>query len=171
MRFRLTLFVFVWLVPYSYAHRLIVEAKPAPGSVKIEAYYFEDDTPAQKAKVTLLKNNLVIKSGLTDERGVCTLDVNESGEILVKVESIGHAAKTTFIAIPSASIPSSINPDSGSESSPSLPISPIGEEGISPPSKNLDLLNLPTWLRVGLGWGIIAAVSGLGYFLLKLRSR
>lgn len=158
MRFALSFLVLFLLAQQSYAHRLIVEAKPSFGSVKIEAYYFEDDTPAQNARVVLLKNDVVIQKGLTNDKGVCVLELNETGEISVRVESVGHAASTKFNAL--AIVKSETPPE---------PVETHETEKTSFGFLDLQkkVLELPTGLRVCLGFLVIAVIGGVGYTVLK----
>ncbi len=97
IRFTLPAAFVVWLASQSsvFAHKLHVEANLSGDRVRIDAYY-EDDTPAQDARVTVSKDGVTVLEGKTDEHGTWTFPRPTIGSYLVKVESVGHAAKTEF---------------------------------------------------------------------------
>ena len=65
-------------------------------AVKVEAY-FDDDTPAQFAEVTVINaEGAAVLTGKTDERGVWTFPLPKPGTYSLKVESAGHVATVPF---------------------------------------------------------------------------
>jgi hypothetical protein len=123
----------------AFAHKLYVEAKPRTDHVHVEAYY-DDDTPAQEAKITIHKDDAVVAEGRTDEKGVwnCTLP---PGHYTVKAETLGHAANEVF------DVPAQL------------------EEVAQPTDdQRADNTRFPIW-RVIIGLGIITTLSLLSYCL------
>jgi hypothetical protein len=123
----------------AFAHKLCVEAKPRTDHVHVEAYY-DDDTPAQEAKITIHKGDAVVAEGRTDEKGVWTCML-PPGHYTVRAETLGHAAKETF------DVPERV-------------------EEVAQPSDDQRAENtqFPIW-RVVLGLGIIAAATTILYAL------
>lgn len=78
------------------AHDLRVVVKLLPEVVRVEAGY-DDDTPAEGAKVTISNAaGVVVAEGKTDDRGVCDLPKLGAGQYTAKVESMGHADTVAF---------------------------------------------------------------------------
>jgi hypothetical protein len=77
--------------------RLILMLPPdRPTELVVEAG-FDDDTPAEGAKVTVTAaDGTVIAEGRTDERGVCKFERPGPGKYTVTVESAGHRDKLVF---------------------------------------------------------------------------
>src|SRR5262245_27089417 len=123
----------------AFAHRLCVEAKVRTDHVRVEAYY-DDDTPAQEAKITIHKGDAIVADECTDEKGVwtCTL---QPGHYTVSAETLGHAANDILDV-----------PERATE--------------VVQPTDDLRAANtrFPVW-RVVLGLGIITALTILGYGL------
>lgn len=127
----------------AFAHKFYVEAKLAE-PIRIEAY-FEDDTPAQEAKIIVRQGETIVAEGRTDEKGVwtCTLP---PGNYQVRAETLGHAAETTLGV-------------------PDKPVEPIAA------TDNQRTENTRTPLRrLVMGLGIIAGVTIVSY-VLRQRSR
>jgi nickel transport protein len=78
------------------AHRLHVDARVSGETVRVEAFY-DDDTPAQEAKVTLKVGDQLVAEGQTDDKGVWIGHRPKPGTYTVRAESIGHAAKDTLV--------------------------------------------------------------------------
>jgi hypothetical protein len=123
----------------AFAHKMYVEGKPLTDHVRVEAYY-EDDTPAQEAKIKILKDDAVVAEGRTDEKGVWTC-VLPPGHYSVRAETLGHAANCVIEV-------------------------PVRAEEVVPPSDDQRAANtrFPIW-RVALGLAIIGTLSFLGYVL------
>ena len=131
----------------AFAHKLIVDAGPRGDRLRVEAYY-EDETSADDAKVTVFQGETVVAEGKTDDRGVWTCPLPPPGNYRVKVLSVGHAA-TKLV--------------------------PIGDPVSTDPDQPLDPDNRATatrtpWGRLGLGVGLILGV-GLGWWLLRRQSQ
>jgi nickel transport protein len=99
MRFRLPILVVALLfAPASpaFAHRLMADFKIVGDQLRVEAFY-QDDTPAQKAKVIVRSGDVIVAQGQTDEKGVWTCAKPAAGSYTVRVESAGHAATETLV--------------------------------------------------------------------------
>lgn len=79
------------------AHDLLATVKIHPEEIVVEIGY-DDDTPAQGARVTILKEDgSEIASGKTDERGVCRLAMLRPGKYTAKVyDPMGHVDNVPF---------------------------------------------------------------------------
>jgi nickel transport protein len=86
------------------AHRMIVDPRSKGDQLHVEVFY-EDDTPAQQAKVIVLNGDQLVAEGRTDEKGVWNCPKPPPGTYLVKAESLGHAAKATLVVSEAASAP------------------------------------------------------------------
>lgn len=77
--------------------QLVVKLPPdAPQVLLIEAG-FDDDTPAEGAKVVLTDaSGAVIAEAKTDDRGVCKLARPVPGKYTATVEALGHKDKVAF---------------------------------------------------------------------------
>src|SRR5438309_3899829 len=93
MRLAFALIEFLFAGNSAFAHKLYVEAKPSD-PVRFEAYY-EDNTPAQEAKITVFQGETVIAEGRTDAEGIWTCSL-PAGHYQVKAETLGHGAQTTL---------------------------------------------------------------------------
>ena len=83
-----------WCSP-ALAHRLHVEAKLTDDHVRVEAYY-DDDTPAQEAKITVRLGDQLIAEGRTDDKGVWTCPLPKPGAYTIRAQSAGHADTKTL---------------------------------------------------------------------------
>jgi hypothetical protein len=140
MQFSIAAIVFLSLgASHAFAHKMYVEAKPLTDHVRVEAYY-DDDTPAQEAKIKILKDDAVIAEGRTDEKGVwtCTLP---PGHYSVRAETLGHAAHGVIEV-------------------------PARAEEVVPSSDDQRTANtrFPVW-RVVIGLAVIGTLSFIGYVL------
>jgi len=75
----------------AFAHRLHVDPKIVGDQLRVEAYY-DDDTPAQEAKITVRSGDVTVAEGRTDDKGVWTCPRPAAGKYTVRAESVGHAA-------------------------------------------------------------------------------
>jgi nickel transport protein len=133
----LIMLLFVFVAP-AFAHKLCVEPKFVGDHIRVEAFY-EDNTPAQEAKITVRNGGAVVAEGRTDEKGVwtCTLP---PGDYTVKAETLGHVAdpQPVTVAEKPAESPSSVESDD-----------------------HADKTRTP-WGRIALGLGIIVGAAALG---------
>jgi len=134
------------------AHAIGIEAKLKGTTVAVETYY-DDDTPAAEASVTVEDaDKRVIAEGKTDAKGVWSFNSPAPGKYIIRVDAGGgHAAKTTItIPNPATALPS---PGDGlpSENPPSVSIS----EG---PSRET-FTGSTRWLMAGIGLAIIAGLT------------
>jgi nickel transport protein len=99
MRFRLlTIAALLAGSSSAFAHRLIVDPRVVGGQIRVEAFY-EDDTPAQEAKILIRLGDQVIAEGRTDEKGVWTCPLPKPGAYTVRAVSGGHAATRTLTVL------------------------------------------------------------------------
>jgi uncharacterized GH25 family protein len=80
-----------------FAHAVGLEAKIVGENVVVEVF-FDDDTPAQKAKVRIEDGaKAVIAQGVTDEKGTFTFAKPKAGTYRIIVDAgAGHATKSTL---------------------------------------------------------------------------
>lgn len=101
-RFLPALVVVLVLPAAAAAHGLGVEAKLKAGTLSVEAY-FDDDTPAADAKVTVEdESKAVVAEGTTDAKGVWSCAAPKPGKYAVRVDAgDGHKSKAT-VTVPGA---------------------------------------------------------------------
>lgn len=117
------------------AHALGVQAKLKDGKVHVEVYY-DDNTPAIKARVKVHNGKDEIASGETDKDGLWSFAKPDAGKYEIQADAgAGHAAKTT-LTIPGATATPA-----------SLSAGPSREEFTSTP-----------WLKIGIGVGAIVVM-------------
>lgn len=131
------------------AHAVGVDARLAGDRVRVEAY-FDDDTPARDAQVTVFDaDRRIVAEGRTDEKGIWTFTTPAPGKYGIALDAgDGHAAKTT-ITIPVQMLPNS----------PIRTDGPSREEFTSPFQRIV-------WTIVGL-----AAISGLTILVRLVRRK
>lgn len=79
-------------------HGLLLKVQADTGGVRLEAF-FDDDTPAEKAKVRLEQNGKLLAEGVTDTKGLWNHAALPGGEYLVIVDAgAGHRAEKRFTA-------------------------------------------------------------------------
>lgn len=133
MRHGFLIFAILLTPTLAHAHALGVQAKLKDGKVKVEVYY-DDDSPAAKAKVKLVKGKDEIAAGVTDAEGRCTFDAPAAGKYEIHVDAGGgHNARTT-LTIPGANATS-----------------------ISDGQAREDFTRTP-WLKIGIGVSVIGAM-------------
>src|SRR4051794_2381438 len=98
MRFLLAATVLLAGSSPAFAHHLLSTAKLVGDRLRVEAYY-DDDTPAQEARVTVRQDDRVVTEGRTDEKGVWTCPRPEPGTYTVRVVSVGHAAEPATVVV------------------------------------------------------------------------
>ena len=96
MRTGLSISVLLLAASPALAHRLHVDAKVAGDLIRVEAFY-DDDTPAQEAKITLTLGDQLAVEGRTDDKGVWTCPRPAPGTYTVRAVSVGHAAKDSHL--------------------------------------------------------------------------
>jgi hypothetical protein len=131
-----TLILILFLTPaLADAHALGVQAKLKDGKVHVEVYY-DDDTPAIKAKVKVLSGKDEIAAGVTDKDGLWSFAKPDAGKYEIHADAgAGHAAKTTLTIPRTTATPVSLSDG------------PSREEFTSTP-----------WLKIGIGVGAIAVM-------------
>jgi hypothetical protein len=140
------------------AHALGAECRLRGNKVEVEAY-FDDDTPAQNAKVTVTDSHKqIIAEGRTDEAGRWSFSAPTPGDYLVLVEAGGGHSKRVKMTVPSASTQADL---------PGYGALPEGTPISEGPTRQ-EFTSVPLG-RVALGLGLIAA-GGFGvWFVLRRR--
>ncbi|MSR53531.1 MAG: carboxypeptidase regulatory-like domain-containing protein [Gemmataceae bacterium] len=159
---RLALLAFVILSGVAtpvFAHKLIVDPRIKGDRLHVEAFY-EDDTPAQQARITVLNGDTVIAEGRTDEKGVWSIAKPMPGTYLVKAESLGHAAKETLVIAESKS--RAENSVGGS------PLTVVDNSDSLADEERAAKTRTP-WNRIGLGLGLIIGVTLMSLIFRKSR--
>jgi nickel transport protein len=134
----------------AFAHKLIVDAAPNGDRLRVEAYY-EDDTPADDAKVTVLQGETVVAEGKTDDKGVWSCPLPPPGTYQVKVLSVGHVGlKSVDVVGP-----------------PSVTSDPRFDQALNP-EQRAENTKTP-WNRLGLGVGLILGLA-LAWWLIRRKS-
>ena len=133
-----------------FAHKLIVDAAPKGDRLRVEAYY-EDDTPAEDAKVTVLQGETVVAEGKTDERGVWSCPLPPPGEYEIKVLSVGHVGRKPVTIV-----------------GPAVPSVAGSDQAVNPEQRAEDTKT--PWNRLGLGVGLILGVA-LAWWLIRRNPR
>jgi hypothetical protein len=78
------------------AHGLHVHTELRGNQLRIEAW-FDDDTPAEKAKVKIVSEKIVIREGLTDEKGLWFTEALPPGKYQIQVDAgAGHRRDVEF---------------------------------------------------------------------------
>ena len=119
------------------AHAVHVVGTLRTGKVEVETFY-DDDTPAIKAKVEVLNaREEIVVSGVTDDKGRWTFDTPPPGKYEVRLDAgAGHRAKCT-ITVP------------GIAQTQTEPEGPTREEITRTP-----------WLKVAIGFVVIGGCAG-----------
>ncbi len=150
---RLITFAVVLLLPAAlFAHAVGLEVKLKGDKVTVEGF-FDDDTPADDAKVTLVDEaDRVVLEGKTDAKGMWTFDKPNPGKYKIKLDAgAGHRATKT-LTIESAQ--------------PELTAANSTVQTISDGPTRQEFTSTP-WFKIALGLGLIGIVTGL----LVLRQR
>jgi len=125
----------------AFAHNVGVACKLRGDKVEVEAFY-DDDTPAQKAKVQVKDGkDEIVASGVTDEKGTWNFAAPASGKYVVYLDAgAGHRARTDLF-VPAQN--ESAKPD----------------ETISEGPTRAEFTNTP-WLKVAIGLIVIGGLGG-----------
>lgn len=82
------------------AHKLCLKAEKRQGKLYVEAWY-DDDTPADRAKIKVTQSDQLVLEGVTNERGVWSADCPPTGAYLVEAnDGGGHTAHAQFVIQP-----------------------------------------------------------------------
>lgn len=122
-------------VTAAHAHKVMVTHKVTGTELKVEVF-FEDDTPADGAKVQLRHGDEVVAEGRADETGVWKTVAPSPGEYEVRAEHTGHVAKE----------PLTVRGDSSAAAEPA-------------PADRQDAVGMQ-WGGIAAGVGVIAVVFG-----------
>jgi hypothetical protein len=97
MRFSLLIAIALLADPTpAFAHRLHVSTRLIGDQIRVEVFY-DDDTPAQEAKVTIRLGDQAVGEGRTDDKGVWICPRPQPGTYAVRAESVGHAATEPLV--------------------------------------------------------------------------
>ncbi len=123
-----------------YAHAVGLQAKLKGETVVVEGY-FDDDTPADDAKVTVEdETGKVVLEGKTDDKGVWSFPTPKPGKYKVKLDAgAGHRATTTFTIVDPAQATAT------------------DEQTVSEGPSRSEFTQTP-WAKIALGLGLIGAV-------------
>src|SRR3954468_8695982 len=96
-RLSFTLVACLLLAPAASAPELCLKAEKRQGRLYVEAW-FDNDTPAEGAKVKVLREGQTVLEGTTDERGVWTAECPPSGSYrLYATDGGGHKKEIPFV--------------------------------------------------------------------------
>jgi hypothetical protein len=82
--------------PPAAAHDLHLKAEKREGRLYIETWY-EDDLPADGAKVKVLAGDATVSEGTTNDRGVWVTDCPPPGAFRIVATDTGHRAEIEFV--------------------------------------------------------------------------
>jgi len=147
--------------PEVFAHKMLISCDGRGERLRVEAF-FDDDTPAQNAKV-IVENEAreIVLEGKTDDRGVWSVPKPAPGKYLVRAETFGHVAREALVVAAETSAPKVIAPPEmspkGAEASVAMP-----RESVQPDSHPArDQATGTPWLKVAIGLAIIAGICAL----------
>lgn len=154
MRRLLAVFLLALIPSSAFAHALGVDCVLRGGKIEVEAFY-DDDTPAQKAKVRVVSGkDEIVTEGVTDEKGCWEFAALPPGTYEVRVDAgAGHRAKKTITIPPPAPAHAEQRP------------APIG----TGPTR-AEFTEFP-WLRGLIGVLAIAGLAGALSAFLQYRKR
>src|SRR4029079_5157648 len=87
---------FLLLAPAVSAHDLHLKAEKRQGKLYIEVWY-EDDIPAEGAKIKVLRGEASVVEGTSNDRGVWTTDCPKPGTYRIVATDTGHRAEIEFV--------------------------------------------------------------------------
>jgi hypothetical protein len=154
-------------VPPAFAHKMLLDCHPKGERLRVEAFY-DDDTPAQNAKVTVENESReIVLEGMTDDRGVWSGPRPVPGRYLVRAETLGHVAKGSVVISaedsprdPVAPAEQSTNRAAPSVAAPRDTDSHLARDGAT---------GTP-WLKIAIAFAIIAGLCALLRLARKGRS-
>lgn len=84
------------LILFSIPHNLCAKVEIQGTNLRIEAW-FDNETPADGAKVKLLSNKKTLHEAVTDEKGFCSIPAPGAGNYSIDVNAGGgHRTEITF---------------------------------------------------------------------------
>ena len=110
--------------------------------------YYDDDSPAQKAKVDVVDaKDAVIVTGITDHKGQWSFATPPPGKYEVRVDGgAGHRAKRSL------TIPGPMSAEATS--------APVAEVTISEGANRAEFTGIP-WLKIAIGLVVIGSCTGV----------
>ena len=130
----------------AHAHRLLVTHQVVQNELHIDIF-FEDDSPADGAKVQLRQGDSVFAEGRADETGRWITPLPPPGAYVIHAQHSGHAAHEPLTVLGDAS----------------------GEE-LAPTPRREDLVGV-RWYRIAAGLGLLAAImAGIGVVRFRRRN-
>jgi hypothetical protein len=157
---------------WAFAHAVGVSCILRGDKVEVEAY-FDDDSPAVKAKVQVVNaKGEIVASGVTDEKGNWNFARPAPGKYEVRLDAgAGHRAKKTIDVPVSKPLECAIGSLQGvavrvrdaapaSSAAPTIAVGPTRAEFTRTP-----------WLNVAIGFGIIGGLAGAFLLGSMLRKR
>ncbi len=148
-------------VPPAFAHKMLLFCNPNGDPLRVEAYY-DDDSPAQNAKVTIENESReIVIEGKTDERGVWSGPRPVPGKYLVRAESIGHVAKEWLVIAGESSTSKGIAPAEQSPNQSELSSAATREIGRTDSHVARDQATGTPWLKIAIAFAVIAGLCAL----------
>ena len=93
-----------------HAHKVMIAHKVTGAELRVDVF-FEDDSPADAAKVQLRQGEAVVAEGRADETGVWKTALPAPGEYEIWAEHTGHVAKEPLtVTGPSVAMPAEASP-------------------------------------------------------------
>jgi hypothetical protein len=84
------------ILSVSHPHKLCAKAEVLDNQLRVEAW-FDNDEPAEGAKVRLLQGTTVVQEGIADDRGLCFLKVPPTGTYVIDVNAGGgHRTEVNY---------------------------------------------------------------------------
>lgn len=86
----------ITLILLTLPHNLCAKVDIQGANLRIEAFY-DNETPADGAKVKLISNKTTLREAITDERGLCSIPAPAAGNYTIEVNAGGgHRTEITF---------------------------------------------------------------------------
>jgi hypothetical protein len=104
----LSIALLAWALQASlaHAHAVGMECRITGANVVVEAFY-DDDSPAVRARVRVLAGDKEIATGLTDEKGIWSFACPPPGQYTVELDAgAGHRATESITVPPTVATPS-----------------------------------------------------------------
>jgi hypothetical protein len=164
-------FALAFAPAWAFAHAVGVSCAIRGDQIEVEAY-FDDDSPAVKAKVQVVNANMeIVASGVTDEKGAWNFPRPAPGKYEVRLDAgAGHRAKKTIevpIATPIECAIGTLQ-GTGLRVRDTAPAASAGQTTIGAGPTRTEFTRMP-WENILIGFGIIGGLSGTFLLVSMLR--